>query len=1571
MYRHLTCYSIIHFSYEPRAASRELAGGRRGAAISKRFYFFLILLMVAPAALHAQGAADSVQIGFPGNFSGAFAYLNSIPPQGLDVNGDGFADIRKPCSCRPLPPIPNGTQSNAGVFDSWLVIATGVSGQSWQLSLADNALTPGTLTPMPPWASINEVGATGIYVLHFAHRDAAQYAFLLTNQAAYPGHTFGPVLNTCYYPDPEIEYLDNFYCSNEPPVLLFGGATSAYDGNLFPLQAQDEFWVITRQQNGQTYFTSQFSPQTLGQGHYNVRYTFDAGDNAYASANKTGCAVTVEAPTLVRTAGNLACNSSINITLNPTTCVAEIIPAQLLSYTPITWEGYRAEVFDPFGNSLGTTVPADYAFTPLLGVLIDDCTGEFCTTDIIVRDIHAPVLTAPADTTVPCTGATSPDATGHATAIDCSPFNITWQDQTANFTCGNPSARITRTWRATDVFGNTTTRVQLINIARGTQAQLRFPPAVEYECSEYAADPSIVAPLPGKAGIPTLVDTPLCGMIYSSRDDTLPFCGNANASFVILRTWLVLDLCGTQIFSVDGAGNSNIQVIRVRDLTPPVINAAPLTMPTNLSALDNGLSGCSATGFIPPPEVSDACNTFQIRIYTPLGEADYVNGTNGAQGGFVPYPGLPLGTHLITYEAVDACGNISVMEEEVEVADQSPPVMLCNNSFSMVLSGIGTGQVFPQQVDQGSRDDCCVESRLLKLIGEPDSAFRPALQFECPPAGPQEIVLRMTDCFGNFNECNAFVQIIDPVSPSVVSAPPNTAVTCLDDLAPFSDPNYLAPVFTDNCPFDVEFSMQSQINSCGIGTVQRTWIAGGSATVHQTVAVNGVFNYSFRLPNDLAEACNLNGMPDTVLVLSQTCDQLLVTMTQQTIAGSPDGNCRSIQRTYDIVNLCEATPDAPLFTLPRLDGADVGKGYDVVVQNGTAYQIALDGSLIPTGAATGRYRYVQRQDVLDEEAPQLAFVPQPPFCSGNDCSGPVLLDFSISDNCADEFTIIRRILINNQTLSPDNFGTLTPTGPGQFRIAGNYPVGTHSIELVIGDGCGNSITELLPFEVLDCQAPVLVCRQDLVITLDSAGMLDIAPATFVLLASDNCPGTQLSFDPFEVEILRPIDCDSIGYRTLNVWLTDAAGNQSACQASIEVQAPGGTCPEFWPIRGTIRTENQTPVGQVTVRLTGNINATEITGVPGQYLFEEVPGSHAYTVRPEKLINTPNGISTFDLVLTSRHILGVDPFNSPYKIIAADVNRSGNVSTLDLILMRRIILGLDTAFANNTSWRFVPANYEFQVPTNPFFGAGFPEHGFIPNLTKDTTINFIGIKVGDVNLSADAQQLDGIEARDAPALWLLETPVQRFRAGERINVLLTAAEPAAGGQWTLQYDEQVLRWENTASLEGTPDMAWGIHPVAPGRLAFSWNETAAGAGFTGLELHFSALRDGAAEDALAIGTAPLRAEAYLRNAAGQWEEASVALRFRPDDAAPPAAWQTGPNPFDRHTWIRFRLAAPSRVTWTLSDAAGRIFRQQEAHFPAGDNTLPLNAAPTDPCGLWVCRVQSEEGTMELKLVRMVQ
>jgi hypothetical protein len=77
------------------------------------------------------------------------------------------------------------------------------------------------------------------------------------------------------------------------------------------------------------------------------------------------------------------------------------------------------------------------------------------------------------------------------------------------------------------------------------------------------------------------------------------------------------------------------------------------------------------------------------------------------------------------------------------------------------------------------------------------------------------------------------------------------------------------------------------------------------------------------------------------------------------------------------------------------------------------------------------------------------------------------------------------------------------------------------------------------------------------------------------------------------------------------------------------------------------------------------------------LLSNLTAGGDYTVTPVLDANYLNGVSTFDLVLIQRHILGVQLLDSPYKMIAADANNSQTITTSDIIMLRRLILSILT------------------------------------------------------------------------------------------------------------------------------------------------------------------------------------------------------------------------------------------------------------------------------------------------------
>ena len=158
------------------------------------------------------------------------------------------------------------------------------------------------------------------------------------------------------------------------------------------------------------------------------------------------------------------------------------------------------------------------------------------------------------------------------------------------------------------------------------------------------------------------------------------------------------------------------------------------------------------------------------------------------------------------------------------------------------------------------------------------------------------------------------------------------------------------------------------------------------------------------------------------------------------------------------------------------------------------------------------------------------------------------------------------------------------------------------------------------------------------------------------------------------------------------------------------------------IHGIIKTPVGDPVANVIVTLNGNgINDAQVTASDGAYAFTNIPEGGNYSITLAKNFNATNGLSPIDILLMQQHILGIQSFSDPMKEMAADVNNSGDVSPFDILQMRQIILNITSTFPSQDSWLFSPSTMD------------------INNLSGNTTLDFMGIKTGDVNYSADPSQ----------------------------------------------------------------------------------------------------------------------------------------------------------------------------------------------------------------------------------------
>jgi hypothetical protein len=588
-----------------------------------------------------------------------------------------------------------------------------------------------------------------------------------------------------------------------------------------------------------------------------------------------------------------------------------------------------------------------------------------------------------------------------------------------------------------------------------------------------------------------------------------------------------------------------------------------------------------------------------------------------------------------------------------------------------------------------------------------------------PPAlGSHLVIYKLTDACGLVRQKVSNLIIDDE---SIVSCPANDTITCdfyYDTLSPALQSGnqqvlkaFGYPVFSVNCNYSVTETDSIVVDPCGNGIVVRKLKAtanGNQVNCTQNVIVKHKSDFEVIFPADTVY-CQAPPPATAPQVLHETCEDMEFNTSDSVVATIP-GMCYTIYRYWTVFNDC-------VFDGTKNDD-------DVEVEPGR-WKDGGDGII----------HYTQVIEVRNSPPafPNGCAIPDVVLPVGS-CEVSVTLPTPETDGCGD--TLILSV--------GGDLGVVL--GANKMLTSGEYEVNYQ-----LADGCGKTKSCTTTLKVKDTVAPTAICSTMVTVTLPNTNpsITTVNAQVFASGSTDNCPGFKFSFSPDPNNNSTIYDCCQAGTYPVTVWVTDNSGNQDTCKSTLKLQNPPGlVCDCFDSVSGLIETETGAGIKNVTVDLIPVVGLPETTttNAAGNYSFEDPPAS--FTLTPRKNFDVKNGVSTLDLVLIRKHILAIDILDSPYKIIAADANKSNSVTTADLVAIQRLILNITTAFPNaNTSWRFVDADFNFSDPENPFTHP-FPESIQISNFSGDMTgVNFIGLKVGDVNDSADPQLLVSGETED--------------------------------------------------------------------------------------------------------------------------------------------------------------------------------------------------------------------------------
>lgn len=715
-----------------------------------------------------------------------------------------------------------------------------------------------------------------------------------------------------------------------------------------------------------------------------------------------------------------------------------------------------------------------------------------------------------------------------------------------------------------------------------------------------------------------------------------------------------------------------------------------------------------------------------------------------------------------------------------------------------------------------------------------------------------------------------------------------------------------------------------------------------SVSKNDRTALNKSLLFNYASPNTLYRNANTDRTALAPIKIPFTADQL---RRVNDIREATD---------FDLYDVTRLPFDGDFVILDNFDQAPRG----VRTFNETS-QFSGDLETYVSAQHYGNIIYRQILRIIDPTPPVITAGELDVFCAKEDCEGSIVFTFTALDNCNSvdcQYRVRGDIDGNNSFefgLGQDRFGRLIDLGNGSFRIEGKYPIGTHEIEIVAKDGSGNISKFKFTFDIKDCEAPVAKCVLGLAIDLMHNGKVSIPVEWFNKGSYDKCSGeVKLTYaNPaiYPDSTVRTFNCNKgeLGLIGVTLWVSDKFGNTSFCETFVNIQnnPQNGTQPDLCPtpgasIGGSVAMENGKSVEDVAINLSGNAFSTFLSDANGTYRFNGLAEGYDYTITPHKDDDVMNGISTFDLLILSKHILGTTVLTSPYQLIAADVNNSGTITTFDMVELRKLILGISTQFPNNMAWRFIPKDYQFKNLANPL-SENFPEVLNFNDLTIDElNANFIAIKVGDLNGSATANSNSEVENRTSNErnAFAFRAKDQQLEAGQTTWVAFTAAA-AAAFQFTMEFKGIEL-----LEVKGgiVPAEQFGIFNQA---ITTSWNTTATNTHQPNHELGtdndimFSLLVRATERirlsEALTITSSITKAESYANDAMQ-----SVALHFEPLAGFEMA--QNSPNPFQALTTINITSPEAQAATLKIHDLNGRVLKVMRLQLEAGYNEVQVTS-----------------------------
>ncbi|MBK7790272.1 MAG: HYR domain-containing protein [Saprospiraceae bacterium] len=950
-------------------------------------------------------------------------------------------------------------------------------------------------------------------------------------------------------------------------------------------------------------------------------------------------------------------------------------------------------------------------------------------------------------------------------------------------------------------------------------------------------------------------------------------------------------ICVGQSTQLTASGGTSFNWNTTPAQTTAAITVAPVATTTYVVTVTNA-NGCTDTESkiltVNPLPVAAISGDLSICLgesttLTATGGVAYVWNTTPVQT-TAAITVSPTANTTYTVTVTNANGCTDTESVIVNVSTNNQPVALCKN-VTVYLDATGAVILSAAAVNNGSSAGC--DNLPITLAVSPNQFFCNDINLS-----PLTVTLTVTSSNGTSSTCTAQVSVLDTLPP-VITCPSNLTFNC----ATFNGiGNLPGATATDNCPpAGITSVVLNATNSCSIGTITRSFTAtdasGNSSECTQLITITG--------PTDPLTANDITFPADITV---NSCTTINPSVTGNVVVNTAAASCVNPSVSFVDVNL---NPNVPCnFTIQRT-------------------WTVIDSCTLNVSTGAGIFTDIQLILVNDNQPPVIAGYTDITI-SADSCPANVIYPMQ-----GVTITDCSPVVVTNNSPFANNNNSGNPSG--------FYDEGTTQVIITATDACGNEAKDTISITVT-LTGPAAVFCEKIVRNINDQEFVDVKAEEFVTAITGTCNPDSFAFSYTRTNVNDTIQrffCDDLGDIFVWVYWFENGVNFDSCKSILTVLDPDSFCTgNIFRVFGYVLTENSVPVEGVNMNLGGMGSVS--TNNTGAYRFENMESAGNYMLKPEKNDGLLEGVSTLDIIMIQRHILGSSKIISPYRLVAADVNNDDRISASDLVELKKAILGTSLSFKNNTSWKMIDSKYSFPDPNNPF-NDEYPLYHEFTTPRGSMLSDFVGVKVGDVNTSYTANANTSAENRSNLKLTANDSYTE---SGEDFNLafVLNGVVDFDGGQFIFDVSN-LTDIEVNSNIFASNDLNYHVNN---GKLTIliSLDQAVTLKDQIIFEISGKTNSSGLISDHMKMNSSTSRNEIYTnmvpRSIGLDWNAIQNGFSVK----------QNAPNPWTEKTSIVCQVDKAGTADIKLMNATGALLYQTQQKMVTGENHIEIKADMLD-------------------------